>query len=174
VVAPNVYLQATYYKTQVAGFSFVKVLGDFLLKGESAFQHAVSKRDDLPKDGFDNVLALERSFDIGENSLTTTIEGTYADHNDPLDNGVTSLSRMFDRSALIGARYTIGSHWTLLASYLRDIKFQGNFFRGELTWQMLDALSIDLTADVLGGSVGTPLGTYAKNDRGILSLDFKF
>ncbi len=174
VVSPNVYLQATYYKIQMAGASFVSVLGDFLLKGESAYTKPVSAKSGIPLKGFDNVLALERGFDVGGNTLTAILEGTYAYHQDPVDNGSTSLSRMFDRAGILALRYAIGEKWTVLSSFLRDTKYKGNFYRGQVSYLLRDSLTLDLTADVIGGETGTPLGTYAKNDRGIFGLEYRF
>lgn len=165
-VDPDVFLQAAYYKVRMTGTSFAWVLGDFLLKGASAYTKALSSRADLPRKTWENVLGLERSFGAG----TLLLQGTYVDRGDAVDNNSVSLSRMFDRSALFGYRFTPNEKWTLLASVLQDFRFEGTLFHGDLSYKFRDAWQLALQGDVIGGKAETPLGTYKRNDRLTLAL----
>lgn len=175
-LGPNVYLQALYYKTRMLGTSFVLVAGDFLVKGASAQNHVVSKLDGvianrLPKDDWSNALGLERTFTVGAGSLTALLQGTYVKRDENLDSGSVSLARMFDQAAMVGLRWAPNEKWTVLASALYDIKYKGNLQHAEAAYKFADGFTGKLSGDLLDGETQTPLGTYRRNDRVMLSLN---
>jgi hypothetical protein len=165
-----VYLRATYYKARMLGTSFSWVLGDFLVKGASAYTKPISVKADLPKKSWENVLGFERTFSPGTHSITALAQGTYVNRGDVLDTNSVSLARMFDRSGMLGLRWVPHERWTILASYLRDFKFKGNFMHDEISFKLKDAWSLKFSADLLAGKTETPIGTYAQNDRYDLAL----
>lgn len=174
VVNPDIFLQAAYYKTRMTGTSFAWVLGDFLVKGVVAYTKPISKRNDLPVRIWENALGFERTISIGEASVTMIAQGTYVDRGDAVDTNSVSLSRMFDRAGMLAARVALSEKTTLLLSGLRDFRFVGNLFHGEVGYKIRDGWKLDLSADILGGAAETPLGTYKRNDRATLGLTAQF
>ncbi len=183
-VNPDVNLQALYYKSRMLGTSFVYVLGDFLLKGATAKNQVVSSlagatnggqsiESRLPKDDWENVLGLERTFAVGPGQLTVLAQGTYVQHNEGLDTNSVSLARMFDRAAMVGLRWAPGEKWTVLGSGLVDIQYHGSLEHLEANYKIADGWSTRLSGDRLDGRAETPIGTYKKNDRVMLSLNIQ-
>lgn len=179
VVDPDIYLRAAFYKIRMYGTSFVWVLGDFLVKGASAYTKPISAlgiypSSYLPPRILENALGLEKTINIGELSLTMLLQGTYVSRSDSVDNTSVSLSRMFDKAAMGGLRFVPGEKFSVLLSYLRDIKFKGNFFHGEGDYKFKDGWKLKLSGDILGGATETPLGTYRRNDRVNLALNYQW
>jgi hypothetical protein len=175
-VGQDVFLQALYYKSRTIGTSFVWVLGEFLLKGASAKNQVVSQLDGnvatrLPKDEWDNALGLEHTFAVGSGQLTALLQGTYISRDESLDTNSVSISRMFDRAAMLGMRWAPGEKWTVLGSALYDTKYKGSLEHLDVSYKIADGWSTRLAGELLGGPVETPLGTYRKNGRVYLSLN---
>ena len=61
--------------------------------------------------------------------------------------------------------------WTALASLLWDIQFKGNLEHLEASYKIADGWTARLAGDLLDGRPETPLGTYKRNDRVLLSLN---
>lgn len=169
-VNPDIYLRASYYKTRMLGASAVLALGDFLVKGESAYTQPVSQRNDISKHNSENVLGIERMLGVGAGSLTILAQGTYCDRKDPFDNNSTSLSRMFDRAAMLGLRWAPTEKFTWMLTGLYDSKYKGDLVHSDANYTLSDTVKVTAGADILGGIAGTPLGTYRKNSRGMMGL----
>jgi hypothetical protein len=175
-VNPDIYLQSLFFKTRMAGTSFVWSLGEFLIKGASAQNHVISHLDGnianrLPKDDWENALGAEHTFSVGKGSLTLLMQGTYVKRDEALDTNSVSLARMFDEAGMIGLRWAPNEKWTALASGLYDIKYKGNLEHIEASYKIADGWTGKVYGDLLGGAVETPLGTYARNDRVVISLN---
>jgi hypothetical protein len=172
-INPDVYLWANYYRVHMGGTSFVWVLGDFLLKGAFAYTQSIKPDTGyiLPNIVQENVLALERSFSVGDGTLTAVAQGTYVQRHQAFENNSVSLAQMFDRGTMAGLRWAPNERWTVLGSYLRDNHYHGNFAHGELEHKIADGWKAKVAGDLLDGSTGTPIGTYRKNSRIFLSLN---
>ncbi|MGZ3682324.1 MAG: hypothetical protein ACXVCI_00625 [Bdellovibrionota bacterium] len=175
-VLPDVYLQALYFKNRMLGTSFVWSVGEFLIKGASAQNHVVSQLDGvlanrLPKDDWENALGAEHTFTVGSGTLTAIAQGTYVKRNEALDTNSVSLARMFDRAGMIALRWAPGEKWSILGSVLYDIQYKGNFEHAEVSYKITDGWTSKLSGDALNGAAETPIGTYRRNDRVIISLN---
>jgi hypothetical protein len=173
-VDPDVGLQAGFYPVRMTGTSFVWVMGDFLVKGASAYTHVLNRRFDLPARYWENVLGLERTFGLGKGTLTALLQGTFVDRGDALDTNSVSLARMFDRAAMGALRWAPNESWTALLSYLRDTRFKGDLWVGEASYRLTDGWRAKLSGQMLNGPMETPLGTYRRNDRVTASLLAQF
>jgi hypothetical protein len=134
----------------------------------------ISKGSDLPGDAEEYVLGVERPFPIGSNDLTILLQGTEARHSDPLNNSTTSLIRIFDRAALLGARYSFTEALSVQLSGLYDTESHGELARLETSYTLNDTVKLGLAGDALWGASSTPLGSYNKNDRMIASVKATF
>jgi hypothetical protein len=183
-VGPDIYLQALYYKNRMLGTSFAADVGQFIVKGASAQNHVVSSlagatnggesiSSRLPNDDWENVLGLERTFQLGSGQLTVLLQGTYVSRNEPLDTNSVSIARMFDKSSMLALRWAINEQWTVLVSGLDDFKYKGNLEHAEASYKVADGWLAKLTGDKLNGPDETPIGTYKRNDRILLSLNMQ-
>jgi len=162
---PDIGLQAGFYPIRLTGTSFTWVLGDFLVKGVGAYTHVVNRRFDLPSRIWESALGVERTFSLGNGSVTSILQGSYVNRGDGLETGTISLARMFDRAAMGAFRWAPSDSWTILGSFLRDLEYKGNLFHGEITTKVADGWKLKTAVDILGGDLETPLGTYRENDR---------
>jgi hypothetical protein len=179
-VGSDIFMIPVYFKNRMLGTSFVWVLGDFLVKGASAQNHVVSTYlsgqlppDSLPKDSLENVLGIERTFSVGKGALTALLQGTYVKRDEKLDTNSVSLSRMFDRAGMLGLRWSAGDRFTLMGSVLYDTRFKGDLEHFEASYKIQDGWLAKVAADLLGGGPETPLGTYRRNDRVVVSLEVR-
>lgn len=174
-VDPNtpITLRAIYYRQRMAGTSFVKVLGNFLVKGASAHTAVISRLPggQLPRDYWENALGIERTFSVGEGSLTALAQGTYVKRAEEADSNSVSLSRMFDRAAMAGLRWAPGEKLAVTGSVLYDTQFKGHFEHVDVSYKLADGWNAKLAGDILSGRPETPLGTYDRNDRVTFSLN---
>ncbi|NUM88175.1 MAG: hypothetical protein HUU37_03135 [Bdellovibrionales bacterium] len=174
VVDPDIWLQATWYRSRMAGTSFVWVLGDFLVKGATAVSKPKGERRDLPPRTWENVLGLERTLYLGDQSLTALFQATWVDRQDQLDTSSVSLGRMFDRAFMGGLRWAPTERLSVILSRLRDTRFKGDLTHAEASWKLADGWNLKLAGDALSGAAETPLGTYADNDRALASVTLKW
>jgi hypothetical protein len=177
-VGPDVYLQSLFYKNRMLGTSFVWAVGEYLIKGASAQNHVVSElhgsvANRLPKDSWENVLGVEHTFPAGKGTLTALVQGTYVKRDEKLDTNSVSLARMFDRAAMLGLRWAPSERWTAVASVLWDIQYKGNLEHLEASYKLADGWAARLAGDLLDGRPETPLGTYKRNDRILLSVSMQ-
>lgn len=174
-VDPNtpITLRALYYKTRMFGTSFAWVMGDFLVKGASAYTKVISKLSgsQLPKDAHENVLGLERTFSMGDGSLTALAQATYVNRKERFDSNSVSISRMFDKAAMAGFRWAPTERLTATASVLYDIRYGGHLEHLDLGYKLADGWSGKISGDVMNGRPETPIGTYDRNDRVTISLN---
>jgi hypothetical protein len=169
-VDPDVQLLPIYYRNRMYGTSFVWVLGDFLVKGASAVNKPTQADIDLPKKAWENALGLERTFGLGEGSVTALVQGTYVRRDEDVVTNSISLARMFDRAVMGALRWAPDERWTVLLSYLNDLHFKGSLVHSEVAWRIADGWRTKVSGDFLSGPTETPLGTYKDNDRVTLSL----
>jgi hypothetical protein len=168
---PDLTVQPVYYKENMVGTSFTLVAGDFLLKGASAYTSPVKRAPDLPAKTLENVLGVERTFSVGKGTLTAMAQGTYVKRGDRLDTNSVSLARMFERAAMGALRWAPGEKITILGSYLRDLHYEGRVIHADASYKLADGWKVKGAADFLSGKPATPIGTYARNDRFIVSLN---
>lgn len=171
MLEPDLTVQATYYQSRMGGTSFTLVAGDFLVKGASAYTSPVKHAGDLPAKTLENALGLERTFSVGKGSLTALAQGTYVKRGDRVDTNSVSLARMFDRAGMGALRWSASEKLTVLASYLRDIRYKGNVVHADASYKIADGWRAKVGADFLSGPTETPIGTYGRNDRITLSLN---
>ncbi len=173
-VDPDITLQAAYYPIRMTGTSFTWVLGNVLMKGASAYTHVLNRRFDLPARIWENVLGLESTIGVGGGALTMLVQATKVDSVETLDTNSISLSRMFEEAGMGALRWAPSDRFTVLLSYLRDMKFKGSMWHGEATYKIADGWRAKLASDLLEGPMETPIGTYRRNDRTTLSLLAQF
>ena len=169
----NITINPIYYRQWVYGGNFVWALGQYIVRGESAFTRPISRDGAITGIGQEHALEIEHNVQIGKDQVTVIVEGTFSKHEKDSDNSSTSLSRVFDRAAILALRYSPTEKWNFLGSAFYDFLFKGNFFHVEGSYALRDALKLNLSLDNLNGPDETPIGTYRKNGRVIAGFSYQ-
>ena len=171
---PLVNLTPVYYRQQVAGGSLVYANFGMIFRAEAAITRVISRGSDLPGHADEWVFGIERPVTVASRDLTVLLQGTYARHEDPLSNSTTSLNRIFDRAGILGFRYSFSEKLSAMASGLYDTESHGELAHLEAAYSINDAWKVGIAGDALWGDPSTPLGSYNKNDRIIVSAKTAF
>lgn len=173
---PPLGLMPVYYKHRIYGGTLVYTVGEFILKGESAFtkQISVGTGKALPGNYNQSVLSVEHDFPVPEGKLTAIAQATYCHFETPSENGTTSISRAFDQALVFGLRYAPEEKWSIVNTALWDTKYGGTTFVLNGEYKLRDNLTADLSASLMGGPELSPLGTYRKNSLAAASLRYDF
>ncbi len=99
------------------------------------------------------------------------VQGTYVKRGDRVDTNSVSLARMFDKAGMGALRWAPTDSLTMLASYLRDIRYKGSVIHAEASYKIADGWKAKVSTDQLSGLTETPIGTYGRNDRITISLN---
>jgi len=171
---PDVGIIPIYYRHQFYGGSAVYATGEWIFRYENTFNRPISKRSDLPVASQSHVFEIEKSFLIFKQNFTFLLLGTYSKTSDQASNDSTSLFRLFDKAGILAIRYAPSSKWSSVASLLYDTVKFGKLAHGEVSYLLRDGLRISAMGDVLAGKPETPVGTYRRNDRVSLGLQYSF
>ena len=171
---PEITLTPVYYRQRVYGATFVYAAFGTIFKFETAFTRLVSSGADLLGNSEAFILGVERPLPIGTRDLTLVLQATHVNHSSPLTNSATSLDRIFDRALLLGMRYPASEKLTLLATGLWDLQFHEELGHLEASYHLTDAWTTALAGDALFGPKDTPLGSYHRNERLMLSFKNSF
>jgi hypothetical protein len=132
----------------------------------------LSTRTDLPGWSQGGVIGIEKNVAVAASTLTVLLQATHARNEDRADNTITSIDRIFDQSWLLGLRLATSSDWTFGFATLYEAVYQGAYGQVKAERKLSDGLTGTFQIDVIDGRVGTPLGTYSRNDRATLGLSF--
>lgn len=169
---PKIGIKPVYHRQSTAGASATYALADYIFRLQAAYTKPHLKRSDLPGASQEYVAGVERSFALDSHKLILISELSYAKHADAASNLITSLSRMFDRSVMLAARYSYGDSFSLLGNILIDTKYHSQLLRLEATEALSDSWKLSGSAESFSGPLGSPLGNYRNNDSLQLSLKF--
>jgi hypothetical protein len=168
--ADEITLQPVYYRRETAGVGAVVTLQSYIVRFAASASDRRGANSSVPGWTQNSVLGLERSFAIGTATLTTLLQGTFAQTEVPADNTVTSLERIFDRSLLLGLRLVTSNEWTTNLAVLYDGAGPGWYEQLRIEKKLTDGFTLLGEVDLLQGDAATPLGTYRRNGRVALGL----
>lgn len=172
-VTSDIGLRPVYYRQRAAGLSVVWAPEDFIIKFESTYVDSITETNYIAPWYWQNGLGIEKPFNIGSTSLTFIVQGYYGDNEDPVDNILTSTTRLFDQAALAGLRASFTPETNLLMSYFHDIANDGAYAHLAVDHKFSESLKAELSGDLLTGDPGSSvIGTYDKNDRVVFKLSY--
>jgi hypothetical protein len=173
-VDPDVTLDLKDYRNRMLGLTWVSSQLGFILKLASTYTNNVGEDPLLPGWIQENILGLEKTFDIGnEISFIGVLQGSYIRSERENDSNL-SYTEIFRKAVMAGGRLTWKEVWNLNFLVLLDTGHQSNYEEITLQRRLYDAWTLALTADFIAGSEDTPLGVYSKNDSYTLSLSRSF
>lgn len=165
-------LMPIYYRQRTVGGTLVWAPSDIIIKAESAYSHSISENTLIPAWSWQNGLGLELPWHAGSSSFTSVFQVYYGENRDPIDNLISSSGRLFDRSLIVGTRWSASTETNLLVSFLYDYQLQSYFFHGVFDHKFSEKFKGEISLDVIEGDANTLLGTYDKNDRVCLKLSY--
>ncbi|WP_255989749.1 DUF1302 family protein [Chitinolyticbacter albus] len=172
-------VEQLYYRQSVIGFDFSTTAGAFGLRGEAALF--------LPEHGIKDAIGLDRNYAqfafgvdrthsnvVGENDLYWIVE---AFGNSARPHGrVVPGYMVFPYSYGVAGKleYRVGYEHTLGLEALIDVEHGGYLLRPKYTYDINDALRLEMWAELLGGRRESFPGAYSDNDRLQLKLTYSF
>jgi hypothetical protein len=162
------------YRQKQAGFSWVSSQLGFLFK--YAGSYSLSYGDDplLPGWTQENVVALEKNFNIGSDGLLVAVlQYSYIRDQKENDSNL-SILQVFRRAWMLGARFSWGDNWTATVSGLYDSLNYSSFQEYSVGRRLFDTWTLQASADFIAGHDYTPLGIYNSNDYYGLSISRSF
>jgi hypothetical protein len=185
-----IHLTSYSYITETTGGGFHWSGEVITVRGESAYQHTVSRSPLLQAWSWSNALTVETEITIYQRPLTMQMGGFYASNPQAADNLISSAYRMFDRSAVLGGRLRCADDLTLLASVLYETKTRGVFWMAGFE-RKLKGYFFEPSYDRSSGRLSGPLSwgvswrdfsaqrdgllrTYDRNDHFTLEMSYLF
>lgn len=172
-VDPDVLLNTKNYRIREGGFSLVSHQWDFLFKYETSYTQSYGDYVNLPGWTHENVLGLEKTFNIPDGTLIGIIQYSFLDTQKKNDSNL-SLTEIFRRAWMIGGRLSWREVWSASLLALYDDVHASHFEEITVSRRFYDAWTLSLSADYITGSIENPLGLYNKNDSYQLSLSRSF
>ncbi|WP_374080408.1 hypothetical protein [Bdellovibrio bacteriovorus] len=173
-VDPDVVLNTKNYRIRQGGFTFVSNQWDFLFKYATAYTQSLGDYKNLPGWTHENVLGLEKTFQIGSDGVLIAILQHAFISSEKENDSNLSYTEIFRRAWMLGGRMTWKEVWNFSLLGLYDQIHGSNFEEVTMGRRFFDAWLISVTASFIQGSSDTPLGVYEKNDSYTLSISRSF
>ncbi len=172
-VNSNVQLLLNDYRQQTAGFSFIKTLSSWQIKGEASWTQPGKESAQAWADA--GILGVEKSWSVGSSgSLVTILQYSSANHAALPGNDLASLSDFFNSNWMLGGHFSwrdndsitfFYSYDSLTTSWMGDLSYSRRFS---------DNWSLGLGGTTLDGPSSSPLGVYSNNKNVYLNLSWNY
>jgi len=171
---PNVILHTKSYRIHEAGFSWVSSQWDFLLKYAGSYSQSLGDDPLLPGWMIENVMGLEKNFNIGRDGLLVAVLQYSFLHDQKENDSNLTVTEIFRRAWMYGGRFSWGDNWSYTIAGLYDTLHYSHYEEYSVARRLFDVWTLQLTADFIAGHNDTPLGIYNSNDNYSLSLSRSF
>lgn len=171
---PDIILHLKDYRQRQAGFSWVSSQYNFLLKYAASYTQSLGSDPLLPGWMHEQVLGLERNFNIGPDGLLIAILQYSYINDEKEDDSNLSVAQIFRRAWMVGGRFSWGDNWTLNVLGLYDTLHFSHLQEYGVARRLFDIWTLELSANFIAGRSDTPLGIYNQNDSYRLSLSRSF
>ena len=162
------------YRVRTTGFGFVKAQERWILRGESAYAHTLSKDALLQPWSWASVLAVETNVEVGARTLTLLAQYFYTRNPQAADNLPSSSYRLFDQTGMLGGRLAYAESLTLIGSVLYESITHGTFWMVGMEQKLNDHLRFALSWRDFSAERDGLLKTFERNDHGTLELTYFF
>lgn len=160
------------YRVQTTGAGMVWAREKWIYRLESAYQNTMSDDAILSRWSWASVLAVETSIDVGSRSIT--ILGQYYNTENPKAADNFSSFRLFDRSAVLGARYPYSDDLTFIFSSLYETKTRGVYWSVGFDSKWTDRMKWGMSWRDFSAPADGIIKTYERNDHATLDLTYYF
>jgi hypothetical protein len=162
------------YLIRTTGFGAVWAREKWIWRAETAYQATVSKDDLLQPWIWTSVLAAETNMDLGSTTVTWLAQYYYAKNPREADNFISSAYRLFDDTAVLGARWAASDMVTITVSGLYEFPQRGLFAQIGFEQKLSDVLKWGLSWKDFSAQRDGLLRTFDKNDHATLDLTYYF
>lgn len=167
-------LRPLFYRVRTTSGGFVLAREKWIFRAESAYQHTISEDPLLQPWSWASVAAIETNLDIGSSSMIILLQYYYTVNPQAADNMISSSYRLFDRTAVIGSRWSLSEKWTITMSLLYESVDKGLFALAGFENKLSDSLRWGLSWRDFSAQEDGLLKTYDKNDHANLELTYYF
>ncbi|MGZ3768276.1 MAG: hypothetical protein ACXVCP_12740 [Bdellovibrio sp.] len=169
-VDPDITLNTKNYKIRQGGLSLVTSQWDFLFKYVTSYTQSLGKDPLLPGWLHENVLGLEKNFNLGNNGSVIGILQYSFINSERRNESNLSFTEIFRRSWMIGGKMIWKEIWNFSLLGLYDDVRASSFIEASMGRRFFDVWNVSLTATAIQGAPDTPLGVYENNDSYTLSV----
>ncbi|KYG61333.1 hypothetical protein AZI85_09690 [Bdellovibrio bacteriovorus] len=173
-VDPDVTLNVKNYRIRQGGLSMTASSWETLFKLASSYTSSLTEDPYLQKWTFENVLAIEKTFNLGESGLLIAVLQKSFIQTEKENDSNLSMTEIFRDAWMLGGRMSWKEVWNFSLLGLYDGIHGSNYEELTITRRFWDAWNLSLTASLIQGSSETPLGVYEKNDSYTLTLSRSF
>jgi hypothetical protein len=150
-----------------AGF-YSLPLGQWIFRVAARYDAPIGDNPDIPSWSQNAVAGLERSFDIGKNTVTFILQGAWV--RVPESPSLLSVRDIFNRTVLFGMRYPVGEDWSFLLGGFRSTRDDSYFVKLDASYRLSENWKVMGALESLDGPDESLLGVYGRNDRVMLGL----
>lgn len=180
VTAPNGYPPNTFllmspaqitpiaYRVRTVSAFVSRAFDAWIVRASSRYDQPIGHDTRLPEWSQYSVVGVERSFDIGTNTVTALIEGAFV--RAPESQSLFSIRDVFNHAVLFGLRYPMGENWTTMLSGFKSTRDTSYFCKLEIGRRFGDHWRVDLATELLDGPPASLLGVFGENDRAYVTL----
>lgn len=173
-VDPDILLNTKNFRIRQGGFSMVSSQWDFLFKYATSYTQSLGTDPLLPGWTHENVLGLEKTFNLGESgTLIGILQYSFISSERKNDSNL-SYTEIFRRSWMMGGKMTWKEVWNFSLLGLYDEVRSSHFIEASIGRRFFDQWTTTLTAISIQGDSDTPLGVYEQNDSYSLSISRSF
>jgi hypothetical protein len=174
VVVSPIHVAPVNYRVRTTGVGFVWAREKWIFRGESAYQSTINDNPVLQPWSNSNVLAAETNLELGSSTMTLLGQYYYARNPQAADNLISSTYRLFDRTAVLGARWAYSEKTLITASSLYETQTKGVYWSLGFERKITDSLKWALSYRDFSGREDGLLKTYDKNDHFSFELTYYF
>lgn len=172
-----VMLHPLFYRTRTTGFGFSSTVNDVIIRGESAYQDAVTPPANsysISSWSWQSGIGLEKNWEVGSYTVTQILHYYYGVYPTEQSNLPSSGFRLFDNSVMMGLRWAVTDERFFYGSVLYNVSQQGFFWTLGYQQKLTDALRWDISWRDISASRDGLLKTYDENDHVVMDLVYFF
>jgi hypothetical protein len=160
------------YRRRTGAALYSIPFGSWIFRIASRHDQPLGESTNVPSWSGHTVAGLEKTWEIGSNSVTTILQGSWL--HKPTGSGLASLQDVFDQAVLVGLRYPIGESFTLMGSGFSNTKDGAWMAQGSLARRWENGWTVEGSYLGLEGPSGTLLESFSQNDRVSLKVTRSF
>jgi hypothetical protein len=162
------------YRTRTTGGGATYAGEKWIYRFETAYTHVITKGFGLNPYSWTTVGGIETNVDVGRSSVTVLAQYYYSEIPGRADNQLSSSYRLFDRTAVLGARWPVRDSLTIMASWLYETNGAGMFWTTGFEQKWSDSLKWGLGWRDFSASENGLIKTFDKNDHATLDVSYFF
>lgn len=162
------------YRIRTTGGAFVYAREKWIFRAESAYQATMNDDELLQPWSWSNVGAVETNIDLGSSVITVLGQFYYSQNPQAADNVISSTFRLFDRTAILGARWQYSEQMLFTFASLFETRSSGLYWSAGFERKLSDSLRWGMSWRDFSAPRDGLMKTFERNDHGTLDLTYFF